>query len=458
MNSIKWEGLGGLSQGSILRASGGLINASKPPGTSLPKTPPESLRESTSKILTGEAFFYSPNVSWFLMTVIVWCAFPYNLEGYNKNEESTIDTLLDVMKNRLVINNVLVLAYIGFWHWALYIGDLCNRPFVPNRIYGLSKVLHNMFYTILGIIQWTLVEGAFIHLYKSGKLPYVDATQTPRILFQTLVLSILLPPFRDVHFYFAHRFIHTRPLYKYVHSLHHRNTDTEPFSGLAMHPVEHMYYFTCYAPSLVLPLLLGEAFVLSPFLVFWMGVHLVISPAASHSGYEDHFSADLHHYLHHRYCECNYSAGINFDAIFGTYKASLVEVKPKSGEKNNSENTNGKLSSTQKLPPPPSDPKSSLGFPEHPDYEVGLLGIVLWAIWAYKKGTHPWWVAVAITVGPAVWAVFLALLSAPKSMARKKACLAPFEKDSVASLTLHLGMGFLLGVLPATHLLILFLE
>ena len=32
-------------------------------------------------------------------------------------------------------------------------------------------------------------------------------------------------------------------MYKYVHSLHHRNTDIEPFAGLSMHPVEHLYYY-----------------------------------------------------------------------------------------------------------------------------------------------------------------------------------------------------------------------
>ena len=38
-------------------------------------------------------------------------------------------------------------------------------------------------------------------------------------------------------------------MYKYIHSLHHRNTDIEPFSGLSMHPIEHLYYFSCLGPS-----------------------------------------------------------------------------------------------------------------------------------------------------------------------------------------------------------------
>ena len=459
MGTYRLEGLGGLSHGSFFRKGSDVIDSEKPPGMSLPQDPPESLRETTFKILTGESFCYSPNLSWFLMAVAVWCIFPYDLEPYDADDtESGVLALLELVKDRLVINHVLALLYIGFWHWALYIRGYCQRPFVPNRIYNTAKVIHNLFYTVLGIVQWTLVEGAFFHLYKSGRLPYVDASTNPRTLLQTLIFSILLPPFRDIHFYFVHRFIHTRPLYKYIHSLHHRNTDVEPFSGLAMHPVEHMHYFTCYAPLLVLPLYFGETFVLSPFLVFWMGVHLVITPAASHSGYEDHFSADIGHYLHHRFCDCNFGAGINLDIIFGTYKATLVDIKPIDGANSDTKSIDINNLSTKAVSHPPADPKSSLGFPEHPIYNIGVIGMVVWAFGANRMGSPAWWTAVVISIGPSVWATVLALMSAPKSFSWKKACLAPFDKDCVASLVLHSGLGFILGVLPVTHLLFLVFE
>ena len=89
------------------------------------------------------------------------------------------------------------------------------------------------------------------------------------------------------------QFIHIKVLYKYVHSLHHRNTDIEPFAGLCMHPIEHLYYFSCVAPSLYI--------FASPFAFMWNRVHLLISPAASHSGYEDNMQSDQFHYLHHRF-------------------------------------------------------------------------------------------------------------------------------------------------------------
>jgi sterol desaturase/sphingolipid hydroxylase (fatty acid hydroxylase superfamily) len=66
-----------------------------------------------------------------------------------------------------------------------------------------------------------------------------------------------------------------------VHSLHHRNTDVEPFAGLAMHPIEHIYYYACILPSLLC--------LASPFHFVWNGMHMLLAPAASHSGWEDHF-------------------------------------------------------------------------------------------------------------------------------------------------------------------------
>ncbi len=83
------------------------------------------------------------------------------------------------------------------------------------------------------------------------------------------------------------------PPHAAVHSLHHRNQDVEPWSGLAMHPVEILFYFACVAPSLIPGL--------TPFAFLFNGVHLLLSPAASHSGWEDHAGSGQFHYAHHRY-------------------------------------------------------------------------------------------------------------------------------------------------------------
>ena len=60
---------------------------------------------------------------------------------------------------------------------------------------------------------------------------------------------------------------------------------------LVVYPVQ-LAVNACVLPSLV--------FLCSPFAFLWNGVHLLLSPAASHSGWEDHMQSDSFHYMHHR--------------------------------------------------------------------------------------------------------------------------------------------------------------
>jgi hypothetical protein len=136
MDGITWEGLGGLSRGSIFRVSDS-VNTSKPPGTSLPETPTETLSETTSKILTGEAFFYSPNLSWFLMTVGAWYVFPYDLEEQESSSNATT-SMLEVVSNRLHVGGCLesigVQPFSGTGlHRLLALGFVFAR-FVPPTV------------------------------------------------------------------------------------------------------------------------------------------------------------------------------------------------------------------------------------------------------------------------------------------------------------------------------------
>jgi len=58
--------------------------------------------------------------------------------------------------------------------------------------------------------------------------------------------------------------------------------------------------------------------------MMWNGFHLILSPAASHSGWEDHWQCDQYHYLHHSKFECNYgTGGMPWDYLFGTCRFSF---------------------------------------------------------------------------------------------------------------------------------------
>lgn len=294
----------GLHNGVFIGEPPTYVDKAKEPGRSLipVATPTQWLMRSPFVLVT------SPNFVWASIALAMYYWFPYTM---------TVSSPLSLsfFAERFPLWFSLVVGYDLFWHVALYGFGLAKRPFIRDRMYNIDKVAHNVFWTVSGVAIWTMFENLFAYLWTSGRLIYAPDS------FWSIGLALMaVPVWRSVHFYFAHRFLHFGPMYQQVHSLHHRNTDVEPFSGLCMHPVEHLYYYACVAPSLL--------FVCSPFAFLWNGVHLLLSPGASHSGYEDHFQSDAFHYLHHRYFECNY-AGTDaafMDVAFGTFRGALTDT------------------------------------------------------------------------------------------------------------------------------------
>ena len=123
-----------------------------------------------------------------------------------------------------------------------------------------------------------------------------------------------------VHFYVNHRLLHLDPLYKWAHALHHKNVNTGPWSGISMHPLEHVLYFSLPLVFLVIPA--------SPFVIAFCGIYLMLSPSPSHSGFDRFvlpggrtmYGGDYFHNLHHRYFECNYGMLlVPIDKWMGTF-------------------------------------------------------------------------------------------------------------------------------------------
>ena len=94
-------------------------------------------------------------------------------------------------------------------HSSLYFWGLGERPFHPNRIYRISKVLHNMWYTFLGVFQYTIWEAIFMYCWATKRLPFMTDSEAISNLwnFSMVLLSAFwVPLYREVHFYFAHRY------------------------------------------------------------------------------------------------------------------------------------------------------------------------------------------------------------------------------------------------------------
>lgn len=309
-----FDGFGGISKDGIFSVPPKWVDTEKPPGHTS-QVQELGLSKTLSQVLTLRHFFFSPNLVWFTMTAVVYFGVPYDMTAAARGFG------IDWVGKRFAVNFSVALAYYGFFYVALYVKKLSQRKFQPGVYPTAGNIVHDVWYWTLGIVQWTVHECLMVRLWATGKVPYISDTElirSPKLVLITFCWVLLIPMWRDLHFYFAHRFSHIRAFYKYVHSLHHRNTDPQPFSGLCMHPVEHLVYFSnACTPSLYM--------CLSPIIYMWNFMHLSIAPGAGHSGWEDHFQADQYHYIHHSKFECNYGSPSSawIDQFFGTFREKL---------------------------------------------------------------------------------------------------------------------------------------
>ena len=210
-------------------------------------------------------------------------------------------------------NFFLMVLVAGGLHWYFYIarkqGDerrYDKRPFATgSRTFTFgSQVRDNMFWSLAsGVTVWTLYEVLMLWALAKG---YAPALTMPAHWPWLVLMILLIPMWETTHFFLIHRLIHTSKIYQRVHALHHRNTNVGPWSGLSMHPIEHIVYLSTVLIHFVIPS--------TPFLVAFHLMYFTLSAATTHTGYQGIVSngklvlplGTFHHQLHHRYFTCNY--------------------------------------------------------------------------------------------------------------------------------------------------------
>lgn len=195
-----------------------------------------------------------------------------------------------------------------------------------NRVFLFhDQYWDNVFHVLAsGVTVWTGYEVLVWMAYANGWAPMITFASHPLWF---VVLFPLMPVIQSLHFYWVHRALHIPVVYRNVHHLHHRNVSIGPWSGLSMHPIEHLIYLSLLLMFLVVPA--------HPVHLLFMGYWLALATATSHAGFENLVVGgkailkigSFHHQLHHRYFECNYgSAEMPWDNWFGSYHDGSPET------------------------------------------------------------------------------------------------------------------------------------
>lgn len=233
-----------------------------------------------------------------------------------------------------VFNEALAASFYGAWHYVLYGRRLQGVLFKYNSSWPKERsdlflfgkpLASNIFWSLAsGVPVWTTYLVLTLWAQATGITPVTSWSQSP-VYCALLLFGLVF--FHAVHFYVVHRIIHWQPLYDAVHYLHHANVNPSPWTGLAMHPVEHLFYFSGVLLLWVIPA--------TPIHVLYFMTVVGLAPAEGHCGFgkvvvgERSFATDnYYHYLHHKFFRVNFgdSLLIPIDRLFGTFHDGVRRV------------------------------------------------------------------------------------------------------------------------------------
>lgn len=270
-------------------------------------------------------FLWPFNVAYLAVALAVWFVATPSLDTMSSLRPGWIVAVL-------IRNAVLIVAWYGLWHWHFYRrraqGTRCKYnakfPAAHSARFSFgSQTRENVFWSLAsGLPIMTAWEVVTLWLFASGRIPFLQWSAHP-VWF--VALFVVIPFIREVHFFAIHRLIHWPPLYRAVHSLHHRNTNPAPWSGLSMHPVEHVLYFSTILVHWLIPS--------HPMHAMFTSIHLMMGPVPGHVGFDriEFGAASLPtncrpHYLHHKLFEVNYADGVlPLDRWFGSFHDGSAE-------------------------------------------------------------------------------------------------------------------------------------
>jgi len=271
-------------------------------------------------LFAPESFLWPYNLLYALMAVAAWLWFT---PGFDR----TVHFQAGWIAELYLRNAVFLLLVAGGLHLRLYMTrgqgskyKYSNKWLAAHDSKFLFKnqTWDNIFWNyVSGVTIWTAWEAVTLWLYANHKIPYVGWREHP---VYCVLLMIAIPFLRLVHFYWVHRLIHWKPLYAISHFVHHKNVNIGPWSGLSMHPLEHILYFSGVLFHWIIPS--------NPVHAIYHLMHAGISPALGHAGFhklvtkeEKGLAADNYfHYLHHRYFTVNFgSEAVPLDKWFGSF-------------------------------------------------------------------------------------------------------------------------------------------
>jgi lathosterol oxidase len=199
------------------------------------------------------------------------------------------------------------IAFVLFWvvgrnHW---------RHLFIQRSFPKSPQLWKEFaYSMSTVVIFSLVGFGIYTAQRAGLTRIYKNIDEHGIGYMILSFVIMLV-YHDFYFYWTHRLMHHKAVFRYVHRVHHESTNPSPWAAYSFHPWEALIQ------AMVLPIALFTL-PLHSITVFAFLVYMIVRNVIGHLGFEilpkgftknkwlNWNTAITHHNMHHEHFNCNY--------------------------------------------------------------------------------------------------------------------------------------------------------
>lgn len=222
-------------------------------------------------------------------------------------------------------------AYFVFWKW---LRDPLHHRRIQEKYPATFRLWRELGWSLSTMVVYSALGLLFYAFYQVGwTRAYRNVSDYGWGYYVfSIVLMIVL---HDAYFYWTHRLLHWKPLFRRVHRVHHESVNPSPWAAFSFHPIEAAISFG------IIPVIVWTMpFHVSAIKLFI--IYMTLMNVLGHLGYEIFprgftrnaftwwHNTSTHHNLHHRRVHCNYSLYFNiWDHLMGTNWTSYHETYDK---------------------------------------------------------------------------------------------------------------------------------